>query len=533
MKLREVWDKFTGVAQLSQRLSESEQSETLLTETMTELQLAMEDRGWLRMSEQYDTEFTVANIKLVTRIARVFRLKNPLIKCAIELQANYIFGKGVKITSPDTKVQDELKAFLEANKSELGNHGLWQSECTLRTDGNLFFVLFDDNSTGQVKVRTIDSLEIADKFCNPDDASEVWYFKRVWNKITFDAGTGSPMTEQMTTWYPALGYDKNLLTTIGGQPVEKFSPVLHVKVGGLAKWKFGISEVYAALDWAKAFTMFLSAWATIQESLSRIAVQIKTPGGTKAQARIKTAAGQTTLGNTSGQLETNPPPVTGAWFIGGPNAEIAPILTKNATTAPDEARQLKLQVAAATLTPEHMFGDPSTSNLATAKTLDRPTELKFTVRQELWRDVLETICGYAMLRSAQAPSGRLKEAKKAATDLSIVVTFPPILEHDIKEWVTAVQLAATLDGKALAGTIDPKTLAKMLLSQIPGVENVDDLVEMMYPDASYDPEEWAAKTADEKAAMLPEPTPSIVPAKQKEALAMLGKIIERALAVAA
>lgn len=473
------------------------ENEQLFRESMSELQLSLtEDRGWAKVAAAHDTEFTKPAIDLITRIARVFRLKNPLIKRAVEIQADYVFGKGVQIKSTDPNVQEAISQFLADNALELDTNGLHDKECTLRTDGNLYFVLFADRSTGRVKVRTIDSLEIADKVCNPDDASEPWLYKRIWNQVRLDQGSGTETTELITAWYPAFGFEGKLPASVSGVKVQS-SPVLHVKVGGLAKWKFGLSEVYAALDWAKAFTMFLESWATIQESLRRIALQVKTPGGTKAQQAIKQGVGQTTIGNSSGQGETNPPPVTGAWWIGGKGQELTPLITKNATTAPDEARQIKLQVCAAVGTPEHMFGDPSTSNLATAKTLDRPTELKFRNRQKLWEPVLQGLCQYAVDRAIKAPSGRLREAKVAEADARVVVTFPPLLEHDIGEVIGAAIDAATLKGLTFAGTIDPRSFTKMLWEQLPGIENVDAIVDAIYPDASYEAEEWAATPPSE------------------------------------
>lgn len=526
---RSFTDRITGTGQLRRQLFETQQNLQLFIEASAtaELQLADEDSGWTRIAQAYDTEFTYDRIQNITRVARVYRLANPLCKRAIEIQADYVFGKGLQIKSPNVQTQKALDDFLAANDSELGLQGLWEKECTLRTDGNVYIVAFTNESTGVVTVRTIDALEIADKICNPDDSTEAWYFKRTWNQSKIDPATGTITAEPMSAWYPAMGYqpDQKIL---GRDPVQADARVLHVKVGGLEKWKWGLSELYSVRPWAKAFTMFLESWATIQESLKRIAVIVSTPGGSKAQTRIKTQVGNSTLADGSARQETNPPPVTGAWWIGGPNQKVEPMLTKNATTAPDEARQLKLMVCAGVGTPEHMFGDPSTSNLATAKTLDRPTELKFKNRQNLWATTLKTLCEFAMSRSIMAPKGRLSEAKADPTAKTVVVTFPPILEHDIAEWVGAVVDAATLRGQSIAGTIDPRTLAKMLLNEIPGVENVDAIVDEMYPPAGYDPEEFAAQpsTGDQ-------PQPDVTPAtKRQEALRALKSVIEK-LATAA
>ena len=65
-------------------------------------------------------------------------------------------------------------------------------------------------------------------------------------------------------------------------------------------------------------------------------------------------------------------------------------------------------VAAATGLPESFFGDVSVGTLATARSLDRPTELKFHSRQTLWADVLRDLLGYVIDQAVTAPRGQLQ-----------------------------------------------------------------------------------------------------------------------------
>jgi hypothetical protein len=47
--------------------------------------------------------------------------------------------------------------------------------------------------------------------------------------------------------------------------------------------------------------------------------------------------------------------------------------------------------------------------------------------------------------------------------------------------VDALVKAATLDGKAPAGTMDPRTLVRLLLTAL-GVQNVDEIVDLVAPE---------------------------------------------------
>ena len=286
-------------------------------------------------------------------------------------------------------------------------------------------------------------------------------------------------------------------------------------------WASASPETYQALDWALAYKGFLEDWATITKAYARFAWDLKTVGGAKGVAAAKSKL-QTTVstGSSSGMADKNPPGTaaqTFASYAGG--ATLQPIRTAGATTSAEDGRRLLLMVCAATGLPESFFGDVSVGTLATAKSLDRPTELKFTDRQTLWGDIHEALLQYVVDQSAVAPKGKLKGTKvwndeqdeqyvKLAdvdvlddqgnptgeteeTPRAIDVDFPPILEHDKLADIQAIVEAATLGGKTMAGTIDEKTVSRLLLLAL-GEDDIDDLLELLFPDE----EEGAADTED-------------------------------------
>jgi len=127
--------------------------------------------------------------------------------------------------------------------------------------------------------------------------------------------------------------------------------------------------------------------------------------------------------------------------------------------------------AAALGIPDHFY-DANQSNLATSKTLDRPTELRFNERRQLWRDVLTDLCQWVIDRDIEATRGLLRgvptdEARQV--DLS----WPDLLEPDVVARVGAVVDATTLAGREPAGTISQETTSRLLLSAL-NVENIDE-----------------------------------------------------------
>ncbi|GAG79588.1 unnamed protein product, partial [marine sediment metagenome] len=287
------------------------------------------------------------------------------------------------------------------NRAEITEHqGRMIKETELQLFANIYFVFFTDKATGRVRVRTIPEDEIADIITDPEDSKTPLYYKRVWTKRTFDLATGQYKSTQETAYYPDWTNFKPA-KTIAGKKIED-SVVYHIAVNRLSDMKFGVSEVYSALDWSKAYKSFLEDWATIIRSYAKFAWGLKTKGkvgAAKAKAKLQS---QVDTGSTVY------PPVTASIFMSPEGAEgMKPIKTAGATTRADDGRRLLLMVCAATGIFEHYFGDPSTGNLATATAMERPMEMMFRDRQQFWSSVFLEIANFVVKQAVKAPGGKL------------------------------------------------------------------------------------------------------------------------------
>lgn len=499
-----------------------------MKERFWELELALEDRGWQRQVALSAFEFSRYGIGQLMLICRLYAIRMPLIKRGIDLVKYYVFGRGMEISVPDNEAANTVvQDFMDRNQKELGPLGLAEKEGSLQTDGNLF-VLFAKDADGQQIVKTIDACEIIEILTNPDDSDVPWYYLRQFQKRTFDAKNGTNAeSKSENVWYPAINFTPKD-ETIRGYNVMKETPVYHIKVGGMPKWLFGCPEVYAALDSVRMYDKFLKNWATITDALARFTWNYETTGGNAAIQALQQAF-STTLGNGDAMVETNPPPIPASTHVSGPGNKLTPIRTSGATTDPEQGRRVALLACSAMGFAETMLlGDASTGSLATATSLDRPTELKMLMRQEQWRQWLQTILIFVlgeslgevgsafresftevqlakvrivpMVPRLRVVSGRLTriyeaDAKKQSTDaankaagkITIAVKFPSVLEHNIKDMIEGIVAATTLNGFEPANTIDIKTVAGLLLAEL-GVEDPDKILEAMYPAADYDPE---------------------------------------------
>ena len=470
-----------------------------LEERLAALEMALETDGWRVLGGGLEQEFSRGGLRQIAELSRLMYLKNPIIQRAVDVKRFYVWGQGWTVESGDEDVQAALDSFLYDAKNDdvIGGHEAhMQLEIELQCDGNVFFCLFTNSLTGRVRVRTLPVSDVDDIIYNPDDAKEPWYYRRAWVEERTDMGTGRSEATQRTAYYPDWRFTPTAQpATIGGAPVLWESPVYHVKVGGFSNWRFGVPEIYDLLDWARAYKDFLEDWASIVRAYRRFAFQLSTPGGKSVVAAAKA---KLNTGLASGS-ETNPAPVAGSTFVAGEGYNLQTVRTSGATVSAEDGRRLLLMVAAGSGLPETFFGDASIGTLATAKSLDRPTELMMLDRQQLWRDVFANLFEYVLRWAVKAPQGALRSLARVerrvedgqyeealrwneGVDAAVSIEFPSLLQHDVQAQVAAIVQAATLgQAGAPAGTIDLPTLSRMLLVAL-GAPDAEEIVAALFPD---------------------------------------------------
>lgn len=476
----------------------------LLQERIAELELALDDVGYERIGDSnFDKQFTKASIDKIAAMARVYWLKNPLVKRAVATQANYVFGQGVDVVAADEDVQTVVDAFMEdsKNRAELtGEQAMLTKETELQVTSNLFFTFFTDPLNGATRVRTIPLSEITRIIYNPDDSKEPWYYYRQWQQ---PKEPGSQKYEMHQAMYPDINYmpKGGLPKHFNGIEVMALNPVYHVKTNCLSDMEYGVSEIYAAIDWAKAYKDFLEDWYTIVKSLSKFAWKATSKSGATGMAQARQVL-EGAINGGSNPMNSDLPGQAAQVWMSSDNFDLAPMPKSGATVAVDDGRRALLMVCAATGIYEHYFGDPSTGNLATAKAMEQPMLLMFQERQELWTDVFNTILGYVINQSALKPGGKLRGIMSfndygesyvdmGDTDRSVDVKFPPILQEDVNERIDAIVKSVTLSGQTPANTIDLKTATTQMLTAL-GEDT--DIVDKLFPD---DPKSWD-EVEDEK-----------------------------------
>ena len=120
--------------------------------------------------------------------SRVALLRDPLAASEANLLANFAFGRGISLPAAEDPVVGKVieEAWTDANNaSKLTSFEAQRYRSNqLLTDGNLFAVAF--RSRGRIRLAFLDSDEVADIVCDPDDDERpLWYVVRrkrtVWD----------------------------------------------------------------------------------------------------------------------------------------------------------------------------------------------------------------------------------------------------------------------------------------------------------------------------------------------------------------
>jgi len=476
-----------------------------------DLEFLLANGDWQRISSTSWLEFSRWGIQQLILVCRLYYIKHPWIRRGVNISAAYVFGQGVELSSPDPDANEQLKRFRDNNKAALGQIALTEAERVKSYDGNIFWCLFPDTqNTGEVAVRTIDATEITEIICDPNDATVPWFYKREWLQRTYDASTGAWNNSNMKLWYPAMSYQpENRPAALGEVSIMWDAVIYHRKVGHIANWTFGCPRVFAAIDWAKQGKRHLDQCAKVTKALSDIAIHISTKGG---QAGVN--ALEKKLRGPSSDIADLVDDQAGSTLITGPGAALNVLRTRGAGAQPEEVKEYRNMAACCLDVPPTWLGDMETSNLSTAQTLDRPTELGFLLRQEEWQEDLSVMGIYALQTSARAPSGRLRgalqkrpaggevriqeasrvlhrghwkhEAAKIRQPgvIEVLCNFPAIREGDIGGLVSATVSAMTLGTQSVIG-IDEKAGVRKLLDLL-GFDDADQIVEQMYPEKEYE-----------------------------------------------
>lgn len=451
-----------------------------IQESMAMYQRTLEDIGWinLSLSDQTDLAHLIPDgFEQMLKRVRIYYYNNPLAGQWVHLTTSFIFGEGIGIPkAKDDDIQEVLEEFWndKDNKKVLTTFQAQQKLSNkLQYEGNLYFVLFTDEE-GKVRVRVLNAVEVKDIIPDEEDRNRPLFYKVGRTKKKYNYALGQYETNQIEIkFHPDV---ENEMAEGFNIPLNKRGEgtIYHVKINCDLNDKFGIPTLYRGLDWMKAHKDMAGDMATLIKSLSRFAWQKKVKGGTASVNSIanalKSKQDLSNFKHAAGQIQVENE---------GIDTKAFSTPTGGVKIASDGLKNMQLMVSSASGLMYHYFGDPSTGNLATAKTMELPMIKHFLAWQKLWEGIFEDILQYQIDRKIEIgllPGRTEFDPKTKRTiietdkDRGLDIDFPPVVDEDLKPIADAL-------GAAKNNGLISSELASQLFMLAANVDNIEEEVE--------------------------------------------------------
>ena len=400
------------------------------------------------------------SVQKAARLAYKYWLHNPIIHQGVETTSEYVFGRGVNITSEDEEVRDrarELWGEPDMQKVITGGKGLKTLSSTAQVYGNLWLAL-QPKPAGEDRVHVIPMSTIIKAHVNE------WMQPIAWLRSYIDPM--QPDTPKYE-WVKSLDYWKGREVMLPrddeGQdyPINERFAMQHISLGSLVG-PLGLPSFWSGIAWAKAYKESLEDFAVVQRALRVFAWRASGNSFDGVQNMRSAVKDGFQKANASAQGTGQ------VMMMPSADSNFQPIRTANYTTPADGSRRLLLMACAAFGLPETYFGDVSVGTYATAATMERPVELRMKAHQEMWGAELERMLSFLLDGTADNEKG-------------IEVSFPSILEHEAGPFMQAVKTADALSYPVM----DPKMLAMVALETL-GFEDIEDKISQMEKDGLFD-----------------------------------------------
>lgn len=443
-------------------------TEFIMKETQTLASLALEDLGWQQLGVEGNLDVMPANRQAIVQRARMFAIRDPICHQIIQLWTNYALGRGIDVTAQEDEMQKVIDEFMNLRKNRrlLSPTGQRLLSDRVLIDGELFLAFFGD---APIKMRILDPLHITEIISNPEDADDVWFYKRIFT----DAKQITHTLYYQDWWAEDINTGK--LTQPDHQKIEPEENVVvyHIKHNTIGRR--GNSILTATLDWSRAHRKFMEARAAIEQAVARFAWKLTFKGGQSIfnSLRNQLQSGVVTSGGEG--TETNPPPAPGATWLQNKGADLTPQKFETGARAAQTDGAMLLQTAGlgGGVFP-HYFGAGEAFRLATAQAMELPMLKQFEAYQGFWHENYTNIFDFVSDKAGVSEENRFVD-----------IDSPEIISKDVPELLGAM---ATLADKMpeLAELDEFKKLVLMNL----GVNNVAEVLEKL--DQATTTEEVAA-----------------------------------------
>jgi len=292
------------VALREQLESSSEEHQIQLEESIRNLDMYLDSRGWTSLYGVTESEGPeLDQLHEASRRIREMVAMNSWVKNGLKLRTHYVWdggihydlekipgvkrGRGVDVRARMDK-QVNKRNFFSQSAREL-------RESALYCDSQVFYVGDDVDYS----IRPVAITEITADYRNPDFSDEIWAYRRSWT--TFPPGQKTGIVKNEWVFVNAF-FDKREDTILYGdkrEPVSKTKRMFGRAVNGQIGWPYGVPDALGGMAWAEQMRQFLISGKKMSDAMAKIwaSAKVNTPGGgSNVAAKV---GGMTGDGNTA------------------------------------------------------------------------------------------------------------------------------------------------------------------------------------------------------------------------------------------
>lgn len=420
-RLREGFTDWTGLA-----VADAGELDTL-RESVGQVQVLADeaedlaDRA-LDMVTGVPREVELTHRRIYARRSRTAFIHDPLAGAEANLRSNFAFGRGISKPEANEEAVQEIidRAWNDpVNMRKLTSFAAQRKRSNdLLTEANLFPVYFERN--GRIRIAFLNPAEVSDIVPDPEDDEVPLYYvsRRVTQEWDFDNDMPKPTLgvemeggREKVYYYAHWRFVEAAIqwaTEQGGKkpplpPPNKQAPggVEHIAINQIGRTHFGIPPWTRSLRFYSAMNQLTEAQVAMRQGAASIIAQRTRRGGPKdiqklagnvlsmvgeiGASRFPRRGDPPTAGPGTEPKVGKAPPPAGSWLTTNEGERLEAVnLSSGASQAAQDAQIVRAPIAASSGFGQHYLGDASSTNLATATTLELPTLMEVSAWQEVF-----------------------------------------------------------------------------------------------------------------------------------------------------
>lgn len=395
---------------------------------------------WRRLTGDADRDLSPVTQWHMQKMSAWLWESNLMANRLIELMVAYLLAEGVTLSSKDEESQQTLKAFW---RDPINNMPLKLPEKVreLALFGEQCWPTFVNETSGKVRLGYLDPQLIGDVIMDPDNPSQPIGI------VTKRDGKG-----RYRKYRIIINGAEDVFTKRTQDIRATFTDgeCFYYRVNNMAAGRRGRSDLLAQADWVDSYDQFLFGEldrAKFQRAFFwDVTLKGATPEQVKARAREITAP-------SPGSVRVHND--TEEWSAETPNLQ--------AGDSAEHARLFRNHSLGGATIPEHWFGGGGDVNRAVGAEMGEPTFKVLSMRQGLWKLILQDVGVYALRKKYIAEHSTEPDPEDPA--LEVEASFPELTARDTTKWASALQqVAAAMLVSVNAGFITRATAVKMLAS---------------------------------------------------------------------